>query len=195
MPLTIVTEPTIEPITLEEAEDHLRLSETSTGAEDTVIREYIKAARRYCEQFQNRAYLEQTWDLWLEDWPSGDYIVLPRPPLVSVSYVYYYGTGGTANTMTAGNYYVDTDHEPGRVALEYGETWPSETLRPGHGVNVRFVAGYGSMPSYVPTEVKQAIKLLVGHMYERREASDIKEVMAIPMGVDSMLWLDRVVPV
>ena len=195
MALTIVTEPTVEPVDLEEVEDHLRLSDTSTGEEDVVIQSYIKAARRYCERIQNRAYLHQTWDLVLDGWPDGNYIEIPRPPLVSVTHVKYFDTDETEYTMSAGLYYVDTDSEPGRVHLQYGETWPTETLRPANGVAVRFVAGYGSVSSLVPAEIKQALKLLVGHMYERREATDIKEVLEITPGAMDLLWLDRIVPV
>jgi uncharacterized phiE125 gp8 family phage protein len=195
MSLTIVTEPTLEPVTLEEAEAHLRLSETSTGEEDTLLNGWIKAARRLCERIQNRAYLHQTWTLTLDSFPGLAYIEIPRPPLVSVTSVKYYSTGGTANTMTAGNYYVDTASEPGRVHLGYGESWPSATLRPANGVEVQFLAGYGSVASLVPIEIKQAIKLIVGHYYERRENSDIKEVVEIPLGAEALLWMDRVVPV
>ena len=195
MALTIVTEPTVEPLDLEEIEDHLRLSDTSTGEEDVVIQSYIKAARRYCERIQNRAYLHQTWDLILDTWPEGDYIEIPRPPLVSVTHVKYFDTDETEATMSSGLYYVDTNSEPGRVHLQYGETWPTETLRPANGVAVRFVAGYGSVSSLVPAEIKQALKLLVGHMYERREATDLKEVLEITPGAMDLLWLDRIVPV
>jgi len=195
MALTIVTEPTIEPLDLEEIEDHLRLSETSTGAEDTVLLGFLTAARRYCERLQGRAYLEQTWDLTLKDFPGGDCIEIPRPPLLSVTHLKYYGTGGTANTMTAANYYVDTDSEPGRLCLAYGEVWPSETLRPDNGVVVRFVAGYGSVQSLVPAEVKQALKLIIGTMYERRESTDIKEMYQVPDGAHALLSLDRVWPI
>lgn len=194
MALTIVTEPTVEPLDVEEVENHLRLSDTSTGEEDVVIASYIKAARRYCERIQNRAYLHQTWDLIIDTWPEKDYIEIPRPPLVSVTHVKYYDTDETEYTMSAGLYYVDTNGEPGRVHLQYGETWPTTTLRPANGVAVRFVAGYGSVATLVPAEITQAMKLLVGHMYERREATDIKEVLEITPGAMELLWLDRVVP-
>ena len=195
MALTIVTEPTVEPLDLEEIEDHLRLSDTSTGEEDVVIQSYIKAARRYCERIQNRAYLHQTWDLILDTWPEGDYIEIPRPPLVSVTHVKYFDTDETEATMSSGLYYVDTNSEPGRVHLQYGETWPTTTLRPANGVAVRFLAGYGSVATLVPAEIKQAMKLLVGHMYERRESSDIKEVFRMPDGAEALLSLDRIWPV
>ena len=197
MALTIVTEPAIEPLTLEQIESHLRLSETSTGAEDGLLQIFLTAARRYCELVQGHAYIEQTWKLILDDFPSGAFIKIPRPPLMSVTHVKSYGTGGTATTMTAGRYYVDTDSEPGRVHLGYGESWPSTVLRPASGVEVQFVAGYGSAASSVPSEVKQAIKLVVGHMYEHREGSDVPQmspdwVKKSFMGADALLGLDRI---
>ena len=199
MALTMVTEPAREPVDLDELEDHLRLSETSTGAEDVPLLWYLQTARRYCEKVQGRAYLEQTWRLTLGGFPRERYIVLPRPPLLGVTSVTYYGTGGTASTMTAGNYYVDTASEPGRVHLGYGELWPTTTLRPANGVEVLFSAGYGSVASSVPIEVKQAIKLMAGHLYEHREAVIPQrfggQLQEMALGADALLWLDRVVPI
>ena len=197
MALTIVTEPTIEPLDLDELEDHLRLSETSTGEEDILLTFYLTAARRYWEKVQGRAYLHQTWNLILDDFPSGSTIKLARPPLVSVTHLKHYGTGGTATTMTAGNYYVDTDSEPGRLCLAYGESWPTATLRPNNGVEIQFLAGYGSAASSVPSEIKEALKLAVGHLYERREADDILKVTPdwvaqSFMAVDSLMGIDRI---
>jgi len=195
MAQTIVTEPTLEPVTLAEVKDHLRITETDTGSEDSVLLFFIETARRYCENFQNRAYLHQTWKLILDGFPRAAFIRIPRPPLVSVAHVKYYATGGTAATLTAANYYVDTDSQPGYVCLGYGESWPSTTLRPDAGVEVQFIAGYGSVASAVPTTIKQAIRELVGHMYERREATDVKQVYEMPWGASSLLWQERVVPI
>lgn len=197
MALTIVTAPAIEPLNLVDIEEHLRLSETSTGSEDAVLLTFLTAARRYCELVQGRAYLEQTWKLVLDGFPRGDFIKIPRPPLMSVTHVKSYGVGNTAITMTAGNYFVDTDSKPGRVHLAYGEIWPTTILRPASGVEVQFVAGYGSAQSAVPTEVKQAIKLVIGHMYEHREGSDVRQmspdwIKKSFMGVDAILGLDKV---
>lgn len=194
MALTIVTEPSAEPVSTGDINDFLRLTGTA-GSGDSIISGLITAARRYCERFQNRAYIEQTFNLVLDEFPDGDYIELPRPPLIAVSSVTYYSTGGTSNTMSTSLYYVDTKGQPGRVHLEYGEAWPSETLRPANGVVVEYTAGYGSAAASVPAEIKEAIKLVVGHLWERREATDIKEVYEVPLGVHGLLWSERVVPV
>jgi len=200
MSLTLVTEPTIEPLQLEDVEEHLRMSETSDGTEDALLTGFIGVARRYCEQYQNHAYIEQTWNLVLDAYPSEDYITIPLPPLMSVTHVKSYGTGGTATTMTAGNYYVDTDAKPGRLCLGYCESWPNVTLRPANGVEVQFVAGYGSARSSVPEEIRQAMHLIIGQMYEHRESSDVRQmspawIKNAFMGSYSILGLDRVWPI
>ena len=195
MARTLVTGPKLEPVTLEEIKDHIRISTTVSATEDTLLLSFIEVARGYCEKYQGRAYLDQTWDLVLDDWPNGNIIDIPLPPLQTVSYVYYYGTGGTANTMTASTYIVDSNSEPGRVSLGYGEVWPSETLRPINGVKVRFICGEGSVASAVSSGVKEAIKLIVGDLYEHREDTDIKALLEVPYGVKALLNFERIWPI
>ena len=190
-----MTGPKLEPVTLEEIKDHIRISTTVSATEDTLLLSFIEVARGYCEKYQGRAYLDQTWDLVFDDWPNGNIIDIPLPPLQTVSYVYYYGTGGTANTMTASTYIVDSNSEPGRVSLGYGEVWPSETLRPINGVKVRFICGEGSVASAVSSGVKEAIKLIVGDLYEHREDTDIKALLEVPYGVKALLNFERIWPI
>ncbi len=192
MALTIVTAPTVEPVTLTEAREHLRIDAPD---EDPLIISFIEAATDYCEDLQNRAYIDQTWDLTLDIFPNGDIINIPLPPLQSVSSVTYYGTGGTANTLTSSTYIVDTNSEPGRLSLAYNAVWPNETLRPVNGVVVRFVAGYGSVATAVPNMAKQAVKLMVGHMFEHRENAEIKKLEKIPDGVFDLLAFERIWPI
>ena len=147
--LKLITPPALEPISLAEAKAHMRLNDTT--AEDALITALITAAREYCEGFQNRAYLEQTFELWLDDWPYRDCIAIPRPPLQSVTSIKYYGTDNAEYTMTAADYFVDTKNEPGRVSLAYSKTWPTTTLRPANGALVTFTAGYASYAGTVNT--------------------------------------------
>lgn len=186
----LIVEPIEEPITLDDAKDHLRVDGTD---EDALIMAYIKAARRQCELVARRAMVTQTWELALEAWPAGCYIQLPYPPLQSVTSVTYVDSAGVSAVMSSADYLVDTYRQPGRVSLGYNKSWPSVTLRPGPSIVVRYVVGYGA-PKDVPETYKQAIKLLVGHYYENREAVVIQAgAMAtqVPMAVDALLMTDR----
>jgi hypothetical protein len=57
------------------------IKDASTSVEDDDITGIITAARLACEKFQNRTYVTQTWELWLDGWPDKDYIELPLPPI------------------------------------------------------------------------------------------------------------------
>lgn len=183
--LKINTAPTSEPVSLSDAAAHCRID---SDDENTLLTAYIKAAREYCEGFQNRAYITQTWELWLDKFPDYDYIEIPLPPLISISSIKYYNTSDTEATFSSSSYFVDVKSEPGRVCLNYGVSWPAATLRAYNGVCVTFVAGYGAS-SAVPEKVKLAILLLVGDYYENREAgSASKEIIE---AVERLLWLER----
>ncbi|MBP2653348.1 MAG: hypothetical protein H6Q73_917 [Firmicutes bacterium] len=187
MTLKIITGPTTEPVTLDEAKAHCRVDGTD---EDELITALIVAARQYCEQRQNRAYLTQTLELTLDRWPSFP-VDIPHPPLVSVESIKYYGTNDKEYIWATTEYFVDTDSEPGRVALNYAKTKPTVTLRPANGVKIRYTAG----GSDVAQTVKQAMLLLIGHWYINREAVLTGTISKeIEFAVAALLNIDRVWP-
>ncbi|MDA8212165.1 MAG: head-tail connector protein [Clostridia bacterium] len=190
MALKLITAPVSEPIDLTTAKSHLRVD---TIDDDSLITSLIIAAREYAQGFQNRAFVTQTYELWLDAWP--EYIQIPRPPLQSITSIKYYGTDNAEYTLAPADYFVDSVSEPGRAVLAYGKSWPSTTLRPANGIVVTFVAGYGAVAS-VPQQVKQAMLLLIGHWNENREAAISGAISReIEFAVHALLTMDRVVPV
>lgn len=181
--------PAIEPVTLAETKAHLRVD---TSDDDALITALITAAREYVEGASRRALITQTWRYSLDSWPEGDEIELPKPPLQSVSSVKYYADDGTEYTLSTFAYIVDTDSEPGRIALAYGESWPSLTLYPAGAIRITYVAGYGDAASAVPQHLRQAILMLVAHWYENRETTTIGAVAReVPLAVESLIYLHR----
>jgi uncharacterized phiE125 gp8 family phage protein len=168
----------------------------SESVEDDYIKSLIKAAREYCQDFQNRAYITQTWELWLDEWPGKDFFKIPLPPLQDITEILYYGTDDYEYTMDDDDYFIDDKSEPGRVCLNYGKSWPGVTLRSHNGICITFEAGYGDTAVDVPEKVKQAMLLLVGHWYENREdvvlTGGIGQPVKVPRAVDDLLWLERV---
>ncbi len=163
--------------------------EAPINDEDTDIARYIKTARRHCEKFQNRAYVTQTWDLFLDRFPAAEEIRIPLPPLQSVTWVKYKDTAQILQTWDPANYIVDTAREPGRVALAYGKSWPS-TIEEIQSVQIRFVCGYG-LAADVPAEVKQAILLKVADLYEHR--GDQVADPNIERAIEDLLWDERII--
>lgn len=176
--------------------------EAPISTEDADIERCIKTARRHCENFQNRAYVTQTWDLILDRFPAAGYIELPKPPLQSLISLTYKDSAGELQTVSfldpsgeplfeTDDYIVDTASEPGRLVLKSGKSWPT-TYDEAQAVQIRFICGYGEV-SDVPDEIKQAILLKVADLYEHRgdEVGDAR----IDEVIERLLWPERIVPV
>lgn len=184
----VATPPTVEPITLAEAKAQCRVD---ISDDDALIESLIGAAREYCEKLDWRAYLTQTLELWLEEWPCDDEIELPRPPLQSVTSVKYYDTADAETTLSTAVYYVNTISQPGEVHLKYQQTWPTAILRDYNAICITYVAGWTSA-ALMPKTIKQAMLLLIGHWYENRETATVGAVSReIDFAVRSLIGLDR----
>jgi hypothetical protein len=187
MSLALITPPTEEPVTLDEA---LAFSRIDEGVDDRLVQSLILAARRYIEgPILNRSLLTQTWD-WTFDmfscstfnafpyvavgslpfqaaWNPYTALLVPRPPLQSVTSITYVDMNGATQTIDPATYVVDVATEPGRINLAYGRSWPTTRSQP-NAITVRFVAGWQTVEA-IPEEIKQAIKIQVSTLYENRE--------------------------
>jgi len=192
MGLRLITPPAIEPVTLQEAKDHLRITTSDNDAKITMA---IKQARQYVEKFLSRALIDQTWDYYLDAFPTDGDIKMPMPPLISVESVQYYDTQGNIHAIDPDSYYVDNASDPGWIVAQGGFIWPS-SLNAVNSVVVRFHAGYVTADSppapAVPTEINQAILLTLGMFYEYREGVVITQTaLPLPLGVQELLIRHR----
>jgi uncharacterized phiE125 gp8 family phage protein len=161
------------------------------GAEDLKIYNLIIAARKLCEQWQNRAYITQTLTLTLDGFPAV--IEPPRPKLITVSTLKYIDTGGTQQTLTEDvDFTKDKQSVPGRIYPVFGVIWPAPRVM-RNSVEVVYTAGYGSTRASTPETAKQAILLLIGHWFEHREEVDLLGTpKKMSQGAASLLAIDRV---
>jgi hypothetical protein len=150
--LKLVTAPALEPLTLEQIKDHLRLDSTD---QDLMLGSLIKAARRWTEHFLSRCLIEQTWDLLFTNgfpaftgWDTGlpaqyvtfgrtglpfvhclNEIRIPRAPLKAtggiVSVKYLDATGAQITLVAGTDYVVGARSEPAIIAPAYGKSWPA----------------------------------------------------------------------
>lgn len=177
----LVTGPDVEPFLAAEAKTFANITES---AHDTLITELIKAARRAAEARTNRAFITQTWELYLDDFPCSDEIEIPLPPLQEVSSVQYIAPGGSSySTLATTEYEVDTKAQPGRIRLADGKAWPS-TKEALNAVKITFIAGYGDAGSNVPSELMIGMKLLVAHYYDNRSLVTHGQVAEIPRSLE-----------
>ena len=182
--LALITGPTSEPISSAEAKVHLRVTHTN---DDTYIATLITAARRFAEESTNRRFVNQTWDMFTESGFPRE-IVVPYPPLVSVTSIKYYDCSNTERTLGTSYYEVVSACEPGRIKEAYGYSWPNTLGGRYQNVTVRFLCGYGTATNAVPSDIQHAMKLLVGRWYEHREEiSDGKTLSRVPVAAESLL--------
>lgn len=181
----VVTAPASEPITTAEAKLHCRVDLTD---DDVPIAAWIVAAREEVERISGMALISQTLELVLPNWPIGDRIELPRPPLTSVTSVKYKDKDGNETTWDSANYLAGVDSVPGVLVLAWNAVWPSVDLYPIEPIRIRYVAGFANAAA-VPQSLKQAMLLLIGHWYENREAGGdtVGEKAGVAFGVDRLI--------
>ena len=179
---TLVTSPTAEPVSLTEAKDHLRVTTTD---DDTYISALITVARKYIEEANSISVINQTWDYWLNWFP--DEIELPRSPLSSITSITYTDTDGAEQTLATSVYTVDSDSLPGRVYEAFNQSWPTTRAIP-KAIKIRFVGGYSAAASGVPSNLTQAILLMIGHWYESREPIVVGTITSeIPLAAKALM--------
>lgn len=156
------TAPTAEPVSLDEAKAHLRIEH---DAEDSFIGSLLAAAREEVETYLNRQLMTATWDLYLDYFPCGRVLLLPKNPVQSVTSITYTDTAGNAQTFSSASYSSDVYSEPARIVLKDTYSWPSVLSVP-NVVKVRFVAGYTSA-LLVPGKIKAALLLMLERLWKR----------------------------
>ena len=188
MGLTQTSGPAVEPLSLTDAKLHCRID---GSVENTMVTAWIQAAREYVENFTRRQLITATWAYTLDAFPAT--ILVPRPPLQSVTSLAYVDSNGDTQTLTENTDFVkNTGRVIGQVYPAYGESWPATRWYP-QAVTLTYVAGYGDAASDVPQAIVAAIKLLVAHWYENREAVVVGTITAqVPIAVESLLWPYRV---
>jgi uncharacterized phiE125 gp8 family phage protein len=186
--LKVITQPIVEPVSLEELKQQLRIEADDTSLDDTLL-PLIKASREWCEGFQNRAYITQTLELALDSWPTGA-IELPRPPYQSMVSVSYTNEDNVTTIWSSANYVVDDYAFVPRWLKKRNVNFPSDVLADVNAIKIRYVVGSAPIDgeaAEVPEHVKQAIILYAMAMFDSPGCNP-------PEAVKTLLWLDRVVP-
>lgn len=182
--LHLITAPTDDVVTVDEARAQLGLASSVT---DATVEAVIAAATAQLDPagggWLGRALRPQTWELRLDGFPcyyegcgyarrSLRYayaLELPYPPLLTVDSVKYDDGDGVEQTLTQGvGFRVLGADSTGRsrIAPIYNETWPTSVLCDAESVRIRFTSGYeiGTAPDPLPAPIKQAIMLMAKHL-------------------------------
>lgn len=217
MTVRLVTAPTLEPLTLAEAKNHLRLEESF---DDTTVMALITAARQYIEKVCWRGLLVQQWELARpsfrgedkneelqpyvagtpEPYPSQSnrfqpYLELPKghlseTPAVVITYL---DPTGASQTLSPSAYVIEGGGVGG-IDTQCGRIW----LNTAGGyswpdVLSRFDAvkvNYKvgwETADKVPGPLKQALLLLISQMYEYRSPELTLQTFPLKFAVDNLI--------
>ncbi len=190
MPVSQLIEgPAVEPLTLDEVKGHLRVTH---DLEDDLIAGLIPTAREYAERdFLHRALITQTRKMYLPAWEG---LNIDFPPLQSVDLVEYVDLNGEKQTWSSEEFIV-VKLEPATIMPTYQKLFPEISDvgiadTGGYPVVISYTCGYGDTTDAVPRPIKQGMLLLIGQLYNNREAGYMGAgigVGEIPFGVKA-LW-------
>lgn len=174
-----LTDPSVEPITLDQAKAHLRFTGSSS---DDEIGAMISAARARVEAFCNRPFVSASFAI-LHDGalPSGDLpIRVPVAGVTEVQDVSYRDVDGVSQTFEA---YI---HDAERQIIEPDDAWPA-----GDRLRIQVTAGDDSSPPEVPADIRYAILLYLADMFELREAQVVGMTLAANPAAENLMMPHR----
>lgn len=168
------------------------------------VEEAISAARQHAEDFTNRAFITQTWELRMDGFygrsvtlrrAQGERlsceIVLPKPRLQEVVSVKYVDPFGTERTFT--DWEAKFNDYSAVVKPKDGFSWPA-TKVVYDAVKIRFTSGYGVAPEDVPANIRRGIKMIASELYDNRgESITGATVNQVIMSAEMLMWPCRVI--
>lgn len=164
--LKTTVEPTVEPVTVEEALAYAEFEDTTDTTRAELMRGLIVAARRKVERDASVALVTQTRVAKFDCFPTCEqefHVV----PIQSVA-IAYLDSAGDSQTWSSSDYQTDFHNIPPRVAPVDGQTWPVTKTGTLKAVTFTLVCGYGDSADDVPEEAKLAIKLLAKEWFWNR---------------------------
>lgn len=170
MSFQLITPGAGEAITLQEAKDHLRVTNT---VENTLITSLIVNAREIAEFHMRKAVISSTWDLRLDI--LSEIIHINKTPVTSVTDVFYFDTDDVEQTLDAADFRIDLNTKPARIEII---TPPTVKIRID-AVRIRFVAGFADAAA-VPQDIKQAMLNIIADFYENRQNISGVQLFNIP---------------
>ena len=165
-------------ISLADAKNFLRVEYIGT-IEDALITAYINAAVSYCENYCSKIFDRRSVVFKLEH--VKDYI-FPIGEIPSTGTVQIRENFGGYSTKVANTDYFLKPGSPGKIKFDSITNENENDF-----ATVLITMTCGQLAAEVPDNVLQAVRFLVGHYYEQRNAVVSTVSNEIPLGVNALL--------
>jgi uncharacterized phiE125 gp8 family phage protein len=158
--ISYVADGTLAVVTLAQAKKQLRIEDDFTD-EDELIQSYIDAAVELSEKFIGGHILPKIMTIKADAFQNP--LVFEAFPLKEVTSIKYFDADDVEQTLNPSEYILTKDSEK-VFRIRFKNTLPA-TFKRYDAVTYEIKVGM----AVVPTPIKQAIKLQIADMYERRE--------------------------
>lgn len=170
MGLILVTPPVDEPVSVDDAIEHLRLDTDGEVDESVALARMISASRRAAERNAAISIPRQTWRLTAPFFPvASGFIPLRRGPVVSAT-VTYLDADGAEQSFT--DVVLESSPLSDRLSIVDGATWPVTAVQ-SDAVRVEYVAGFDP----IPDDIQAAILMGVEDLYRNRGAQSTENLV------------------
>lgn len=173
--------PPMEPVTLTEARQFLRLDQHD---EDELLTTLITAARLMIEAAAGRCLIEQRCRIVLDRWPVNGEIRLPLSPVALIEEARVYDVLGAPQPVAGPALTLDKAADPPliRVSAEVPEIGRS------HGaIEIDIIAGYGATAAAVPAPLRQAVLRLAARWFEERGDVASQDARGLPGAIAALV--------
>lgn len=165
---TKINVPDVLAISVADVKEHLKIPASNTDSDD-YIEALIKAATLLVEKYIKRELITKTFRTYRDYLVSSCYIQLRRSKVQAIDSISYYKDGSLTVIDSSLYSFTDSVSDWSNIYLvDYTSTWPTDSDKRPQAVLIEFQAGYGPDDSYIPDDIKQALKLIIACLYYNR---------------------------
>lgn len=190
MNLEQLTPPAIQPLSLKEVKNHLRILGDDHDDEIISLIEEVTSLLDGRGGELGRCLITQRWK-WTFDAPGAGkgQIEIPLPPLQAVESIRWRRVDTEVGALwddvdVASNVDVLYGHYVGRMEPLPHYVWP---WAPGERVELVFRAGFGDSSTDVPAVLRRAMKFILAHWFEHPSAVEVCDMREVPISAQRIL--------
>ncbi|MFC5419653.1 phage head-tail connector protein [Bosea eneae] len=176
-----LTPPAIEPASLAEAKDFLRIV---ADDEDELLGTLITAARLMIEAASGHLLIEQGWRIVLDAWPQCSEIRLPLSPVLSLTAARVHPASGPAEPIMPASLVLVAGSDPPLIAIAGPVPVPG---RARAAIEIDLAAGFGATRDTVPAPLRQAVLRLACRWFEHRGDVVSRDAVRLPAEIAALV--------
>lgn len=179
----LITKPAHRLLTRDEAKAHLRVDEAD---DDSLIDALILAAENYLDGYNGelrRCIINQVWQEGFKHFQEHMRLTFPDVNDVDMIEIKYIDGDETEQTYD-GAFELYEDAISSILRLK---SIPAVSTNVTMPVTISYQVGLASEVADIPASIVVAVKMLVAHWYENREAAAPDRMENVPLGVEALL--------